>query len=90
LGTIGEGVTGTFNGNFTVVTAGTFNPAAACGAANCSPTADFVATVYGPAATWNVTSFGFTCHANGPGLRDRDWQNASSDQGGNLGDIASA
>jgi hypothetical protein len=91
LGTVGDGVTGTFNGNFiVVVTAGTFNPAAACGAANCSTTADFVATVYGPAATWNVTCFGFTYHANGPGLRDRDGQNASSDQGGNLGDIASA
>jgi hypothetical protein len=89
-GSIRDGVTGTFNGNFiVVVSGGTFNPAATCSAANCSTTADFVATVYGSGATWNVTSFAFTYHANGPGLLDRDWQNASTDQGGNLGDIAS-
>jgi hypothetical protein len=90
-GTIGDGVTGAFHGNFVVVvTGGTFNAAATCNAASCSTTADFVATVYGAAATWNVTSFGFTYHANGPGLLDRHWQNASADQGGNLGDIATS
>jgi hypothetical protein len=46
-----------------------------------------VATVYGAAATSNVTSFGFTYHANGPGLIQREWMNASADQGGNGGDI---
>jgi hypothetical protein len=47
----------------------------------------FVATVYGAGATFNVTSFGFTYHANGPGLIQREWMNASADQGGNGGDI---
>jgi hypothetical protein len=46
-----------------------------------------VKTVYGSTATWNVTSFGFTYHANGPGLGAREWRNASADQGGNGGDI---
>jgi hypothetical protein len=90
-GTIGDGVTGAFKGNeVVVVTGGTFNPAAICDVKTCGTTADFVATVYGADATLNVTSFGFTYHANGPGLLAREWQNASSDQGGNLGDIASA
>lgn len=89
--TIVAGVTGTFNGNFVVVVSGgTFNPAATCDVTNCSTTADFVTTIYGATATWNVTSFGLSYHANGPGLLARDWQNASADQGGNLGDIASA
>ena len=88
---IGAGVTGTFNGNFVVVVSGgTFDFAASCSAATCDTTAGFVSTVYGTAATYVVTSFGFTYHANGPGLISREWQNASADQGGNLGDINSA
>lgn len=89
--TIGAGVTGTFNGNFVVVVSGgTFDSAARCSASTCDTTAGFVATVYGATATFEVTSFGFTYHANGPGLLAREWQNASADQGGNLGDIKSA
>jgi hypothetical protein len=48
-----------------------------------------VATVYGAAASYNVPSFGFTYHANGPDLVQREWTNASADQGGNGGDIRS-
>jgi hypothetical protein len=88
--TIVPGVTGSFHGNFViVVSGGTFNPSAGCGA-GCDTTAGFVATVYGPGATYNVTSFGFDYHANGPGLIQRDWRNASADQGGNGGDIRSS
>lgn len=88
--TIAGGVTGNFNGNFlVVVTGGTFNPDASCDASSSSTTAGFVATVYGALATWDVTSFGFTYHANGPGLSFREWRNASADQGGNGGDISS-
>lgn len=88
--TIGAGVTGSFNGNFLViVSGGVFEPNATC-ESGCDTTAGFVATVYGAAATFNVTSFGFNYHANGPGLLQREWQNASADQGGNLGDIRSS
>jgi hypothetical protein len=88
--TIADGVTGSFNGNFViVVTGGVFNPDATCDPTSCATTAAFVATVYGAAATSNVTSFGFTYHANGPGLIQREWRNASADQGGNGGDIRS-
>jgi hypothetical protein len=88
--TIGDGVTGSFNGNFLViVSGGVFNPNASCDEASCGTTLDFVHTVYGAAATYNVTSFGFTYHANGPDLIQREWHNASADQGGNGGDIRS-
>ena len=88
--TLVGGVTGNFHGKFVVVVSGgTYNPAATCDATNCSTTAGFVATVYGSTATWDVSSYALSYHANGPGLLDRDWQNASADQGGNLGDIAS-
>ena len=85
---VAGGVTGSFNGNFVVVVSGgTFNPDATCDQTSCGTTTDFVATVYGEAATSTVTSFGFTYHANGPGLIQREWMNASADQGGNGGDI---
>jgi hypothetical protein len=88
--TVAAGVTGSFNGNFLiVVSGGSFNPAATCDPTSCGTTADFVATVYGAAATYNVTSFGFTYHGNGPDLVQREWTNASADQGGNGGDIRS-
>ena len=90
-GTIPEGVTGSFHGSFqVVVTGGTFNAGATCDELTCNTTTRFVATVYGAAATFTTgPSFKFTYHANGPDLIDRDWQNASSDQGGNTGDIRS-
>jgi hypothetical protein len=88
--TVAGGITGSFHGNFLiVVTGGSFNPAAECDATSCGTTAGFVATVYGAAATYNVPSFGFTYHANGPDLVQREWTNASADQGGNGGDIRS-
>jgi hypothetical protein len=88
--TIADGVTGTFTGNFMIVVShGTFNPNATCDT-GCDTTAGFVATVYGPAATYDIPSFGFTYHANGPGLVQREWHNASADQGGNGGDIRSS
>lgn len=88
--TIVAGARGSFHGNFLiVVTGGTFNPAATC-ESGCDTTAGFVATVYGAPATYNVTSFGFEYHANGPGLVQRHWRNASADQGGNGGDIRSS
>ena len=87
-GSIRAGVTGTFNGNFMiVVSGGTFDPAATCDTTSCGTTAGFVSTVYGAAATYDVPSFGFDYHANGPGLAARDWHNASLDQGANSGDI---
>jgi hypothetical protein len=85
--TIADGVTGSFTGNFMIVVShGTFNPNATCDT-GCDTTAGFVATVYGAAATYDIPSFGFTYHANGPGLVQREWHNASADQGGNSGDI---
>src|SRR5450759_3973093 len=88
--TIGDGVTGSFNGNFlVVVTDGVFNSDATCDPTSCGTTAAFLATVYGAGATFNVTSFGFTYHANGPDPNQREWSNASADQGGNGGDIRS-
>jgi hypothetical protein len=89
-GMIGEGVAGSFNGTFTIiVSSGTFDATATC-ESGCDTTSGFVATVYGTAATRNVTNFGFDYHANGPGLLDRDWHNASADLGGNFGDIRSS
>jgi hypothetical protein len=88
--TIADGVTGSFSGNFVlVVSDGVFNSDATCDPTSCGTTAAFVATVYGTAATYNVPSFGLTYHANGPGLIQREWMNASTDQGGNGGDIRS-
>ena len=88
-GTIAPGVTGSFNGNFVIVVSkGTFNPNATCDS-GCDTTAGFMATVYGLGATRDIPSFGFTYHANGPDLIQREWHNASADQGGNFGDIRS-
>jgi hypothetical protein len=88
LGMVAAGVTGSFSGNFQiVVTGGTFNPNATCDPTSCGTTADFVKTVYGPGATRDIPSFAFTYHANGPGLVEREWHNASPDEGGNSGDI---
>jgi hypothetical protein len=89
-GAIAAGVTGTFHGNFKiVVSGGTFNPEASC-KSGCDTTAGFIHTVYGPAATYAIPSFGFTYHANGHHLLQRTWHNASADQGGNSGDIRSS
>ena len=94
-GTLGsmivDGVTGNFGGSFiVVVSGGTYNPSAECTPSTCDTTDGFVATVYGSSATDNVTSFALTYHANGPGLIQREWTNASADEGGNSGDIRSS
>jgi hypothetical protein len=88
-GIIEAGVTGSFNGSFQlVVHNGTFNPNASCDESTCNSTTKFVAAVFGTAATFDTgPSFLFTYHANGPDLVQRDWQNASADEGGNVGDI---
>lgn len=89
-GMIRAGVKGNFHGSFQIViTDGTFNPNAKCTQATCGTTADWVATVYGTAATREVPSFAFTYHARGHGLLQRMWHNASPDRGGNFGDIRS-
>ena len=83
---VASGVTGKMAGVFDiVVTGGTPNPDAHCTAATCGTTAGFIATVYGPTATYNVTSYYFRYHANA-GL-SRTWINASPDRGGDHGDI---
>jgi hypothetical protein len=88
-GTIAAGVTGSFHGNFMiVVSGGTFNPKATCDS-GCDTTAGFVATVYG-SSTYDIPSFEFTYHAHGSDLMQREWHNASADEGGNSGDIRSS
>lgn len=91
-GMIGAGVTGSFHGSFQlVVHNGTFNPDARCDELTCNNTTKFVATVFGASATFDTgPSFVFTYHANGPDLLQREWQNASADEGGNVGDIRSS
>lgn len=86
-GTVLPGVNGRMGGHFIIiVTGGAYNAAAVCTAANCGTTAGFIATVFGPAATSNVTTFIFryVTHCNGK------WVNASADKGGNRGDITGA
>src|SRR5947209_6153951 len=57
---VGAGVTGSFEGSFTiVVTGGVFNPAAVCTTATCGTTVGFVATVFGAGATYDVPTFLF-------------------------------
>jgi hypothetical protein len=86
---IEAGVTGSFHGSFgLIVRNGTFNSDASCDESICNSTAKFVAIVFGAAATFDTgPSFVFTYHANGPDLVQRMWQNASTDEGGNSGDI---
>src|SRR5712692_9867773 len=84
-----DAITGTGVSFVVVVSGGTFDPTATC-ESGCDTTDGFVATVYGSRATHTVTSFGFDYHANGPDLIQREWHNASPDQGGNFGDIRSS
>lgn len=84
-GVIGPGITGRMGGTFAiVVTGGTYNAAAVCTAITCGTTAGFVATVYGPTATYDVPTFffGYLTACNGI------WINASANFGGNRGDIS--
>jgi hypothetical protein len=83
-GIVAAGVTGKMQGSFLIViTGGTYNPAASCDETSCGTTAGFVATVFGPEARFEVTSFLFHYNAKTNG----EWKNASEDRGGNHGDI---
>ncbi len=81
------GIRGNFKGFLSgSVTASSFNPVGGC-PAPCTGDA-FVALHFSAGATWNVVPFKFNYHAEGEHLAFRHWRNASSDQGGNQGDIA--
>ena len=81
--TVAAGLNGKFDGSFTIIVSnGTFNPSASC-ATGCDTTTGFVKTVYGPTATYDIPTFMFHYNANNNG----DWKNASTDRGGNHGDI---
>ena len=83
-GIVAAGVTGKFQGSFTIVVSnGTFNPNATCNSTACGTTAGFVATIFGAGATFDVPTFFFHYSAG----RNGEWKNASDDRGGNHGDI---
>jgi hypothetical protein len=77
------------------VTGGSFNPNGCATPANCDTTLGFIASVFGPTAQYSCETgvgsctFFFTYHAEEQGLLFHHWINASSDVGGNRGDIAS-
>ncbi len=82
--TVGDGVTGTMHGTFNIVVSnGTYDPNAVCTQSTCGTTASFIQTVFGASATYDVPTFNFHYNADNNG----DWKNASSDRGGNTGDI---
>lgn len=86
-GMVIAGVTGRMGGSFTlVISNGTYNSHAICNATTCGTTAGFVAAVFGATATYDVPTFFFryVTRCNGT------WINASSDRGGNRGDITGA
>ena len=86
-GTVSAGVTGKMHGSFEiVVTDGSFDPNAVCTVATCGTTTGFIATVFGPGATYAVPTFNFHYSAG----RNGEWKNASADRGGNHGDITGA
>jgi hypothetical protein len=83
---VAAGVEGSFHGFIAgTVTGGTFNPDASCGEP-CTGDS-FVSSHFGPTAVWNTNSFRFEYEAHGHGVISRRWQNASTDEGGNQGDI---
>lgn len=86
---VAAGIKGNFHGFLGgPVTGGTFNPNATCN--DPCTGSSFVLAFFGVSAdNWNVNTFKFTYHAEGEHLAFRNWQNASADQGGNRGDIAS-
>jgi hypothetical protein len=82
-GTVAAGVEGRMHGRFLMVVTGDYNPDAECSQATCGTTAGFVTTVFGSAATFTIPSFEFHYAAG----RNGEWINASTDLGGNRGDI---
>ena len=89
-GVISEGVTGSMDGDFTIIVSGGKYKPNGCKFGDCSTTAGFVAAVFGDGATYDIPSFYFEYNAyDGQGLSQTTWINASADRGGNSGDIAS-
>ena len=91
--TIAAGINGEFAGfRDLIVSGGTFNPNAQCttdpntGNNPCSTTKGFVATVFGPTATYTFGSFSFKYKADNASDSSQ-WKNASPDKGDNHGDI---
>jgi hypothetical protein len=83
-GVVGDGVTGVMHGSIDyIVAGGVFNPSAVCSVSACSTFADFVSTVFGPAATYDAPTFNLHYSAGPNGA----WKNASVNRGGNDGDI---
>jgi hypothetical protein len=86
-GTLEAGIRGKMHGTFVmVISGGSFDPNRVCSPETCNTTAGFVATVYGPGASFDIPTFSF--HYVTP--RNGQWQNASEDRGGNRGDISGA
>lgn len=88
--TVGDGIKGIFSGGYfhVAVTGGAFNNQATCGIAGsgtCDTTDEFVATVYGPNATYQVNSYDFDYSTKENGADTQD----SADLGGYYGDITS-
>jgi hypothetical protein len=82
-GTLAAGVDGRMHGMLVMVVTGILDPYADCTAESCGTTAGFVATVFGPDATFTIPSFRFQYAAG----RNGHWTNASEDLGGNRSDI---
>jgi hypothetical protein len=81
-GTLGAGITGKFQGSFDIVVfGGTYNPNATC--PGYCYTAQFVDAFFPGNSDYNVTSYDLHYNAGPNG----DWKNASSDRGGDEGDI---
>ncbi len=75
------GINGRMQGQFWIrVSNGVFNSNANPGSGT---TAQFIASVFGPSATYVVYSFSLNYNAKNRG----DWKNASRDKGGNSGNI---
>jgi hypothetical protein len=92
---VAAGKKGNFHGYLAGTTTGIFNKHG-CDSGGCDSTAGFIAHVFGPGAAYTCTtgvgacSFFFTYQANGQGLKFHHWINASTDLGGNRGDIATS
>jgi hypothetical protein len=97
--TVNAGVNGRFHGYLRgVVTGGTFNPSATC-PADCGLTDVFIATFFGPTATFScftdsaACKFNFHYHARGQDLKFHNWYDLGKGAGTFLkerfhGDIA--
>jgi hypothetical protein len=91
-----QGIKGRFHGFLSgTVTSGTFDENG-CRSGGCDSTAGFVLHVFGGSASYScisgvgTCSFFFTYRANDQGLNFHHWVNASTDLGGNRGDIATS